>query len=1007
MTVKIIQYVPLINRTVGSLDSGINQLPEMIMPGAISTSRLWGYDITGAYLEVLCQNTDTVGRNIVWRDQNNPELGVGNASNDTCLTIPSGTSSWTWIRGVDHNSDWVSGYHYSGVGLPQTTNDNEVQIAFCRMVFTSSAINNLNGVQQHFLLNFNESHDVTDTSEHDFVAQCPVYVELDRFDCEPIWYFAINYACEVDTQPPNIYLNESPDRNFATGNVTRVLTIGGTGETDSEAGMYVEKVFTPKDKHYYALSFQQAKARNGGQLFSAFLIARQTAIAFYRAAFVSGGTTLYIYGGTGTYEAIADYFVTHNVVPATVNAAQVYMNVAGTGGTYQIKITTSAGGTPITNGTSDNLVHSASGWAIFQWTGSQPTLSPNTKYYFEIHRVDSRSTSNYVYVQANQDYYSDAGHAVKNSGSWGSDQSVEFGLIVELDTNVTKTQNAIPQCNYPTSSTGLRNRIVTYDPAEWDDGNGGKPGAVIELDGTIDQTTEIVAEWEEDVKDLGELTWLDDHSTPFGDDVTSVFFDGTYLWAVDVANGLHVYSVDSSGNLTFIDSDDQGGSFQCVYVQGSYIYATGSFGLRVYTFDGSDISYEDVDQQNSETYYGITSDGSYIYVAATDKIRAYDLFNGTALNYLANHTPTNGTGRSVVVDDGTYGHIILGGGTYLNSYTFNGTSFSWLDDFTYGGATWNHQGMYAGEIATGIFLISGSNAIYKISVASDGTISWNDDDSYFSGYQGVAWDGHYIYCAVSQYGIYVYDTSLNRLEDYNYYTNQWFYSIDVSGSVNNGNEDWEYPFVFAGLGNGSDKICTHKCNRWREMQYSQVLYDEGITQSVQVGKVVEDNSYIQIYGETGANQRAGASIKLTDYPMTITQVRAVINRINSPTDNLLCMCGNAFGNSAYGTSNSHPGEDIGTTDLNVIAFTFDTPITLAVDTQYYFTFYRSGARDTTNHYRFWLLAADDDFLYGEGYGNDNSGSWSHTTGQDACLGLVGSIGLPTVKSNLDVNVIAI
>jgi hypothetical protein len=72
-----------------------------------------------------------------------------------------------------------------------------------------------------------------------------------------------------------------------------------------------------------------------------------------------------------------------------------------------------------------------------------------------------------------------------------------------------------------------------------------------------------------------------------------------------------------SGNLTYIDTDDQGEDYRGVWGDGTYIYAAcGADGLRSYSADGSgNLTYIDTDDQGG-TYYGIWGDGTYIYVVS-------------------------------------------------------------------------------------------------------------------------------------------------------------------------------------------------------------------------------------------------------------------------------------------------------------------------------------------------------------------------------------------------------
>jgi 6-phosphogluconolactonase (cycloisomerase 2 family) len=102
------------------------------------------------------------------------------------------------------------------------------------------------------------------------------------------------------------------------------------------------------------------------------------------------------------------------------------------------------------------------------------------------------------------------------------------------------------------------------------------------------------------VDSSGNLTHIDSHNpnpTPtgensFGRGCTAVWGDGNFIYVSNFGNGLHVYSVDGSGNLTHIDSDDPSTSPQDkgydVMGDGNFIYlANGTGGIHTYSVDGS------------------------------------------------------------------------------------------------------------------------------------------------------------------------------------------------------------------------------------------------------------------------------------------------------------------------------------------------------------------------------------------------------------------------------------
>ncbi len=80
---------------------------------------------------------------------------------------------------------------------------------------------------------------------------------------------------------------------------------------------------------------------------------------------------------------------------------------------------------------------------------------------------------------------------------------------------------------------------------------------------------------------------LKDSHLPAGASSYGVWGDGHFLYVAHGDAGLYVYTVNSTGNLTLVDSDSQGGTYFGVWGDGSYIYVASSNGLVVYTANAS------------------------------------------------------------------------------------------------------------------------------------------------------------------------------------------------------------------------------------------------------------------------------------------------------------------------------------------------------------------------------------------------------------------------------------
>ncbi|MBU0679404.1 MAG: FG-GAP repeat protein, partial [Verrucomicrobia bacterium] len=95
-----------------------------------------------------------------------------------------------------------------------------------------------------------------------------------------------------------------------------------------------------------------------------------------------------------------------------------------------------------------------------------------------------------------------------------------------------------------------------------------------------------------------------------GDYAYGVWGDGSFIYLANYSGGLHTYSLDGSGNLTHIDSHDQGGFAAGVWGGDSFIYlANGDDGLHTYALEISDIQIGDA---NADIHVqgGLSGDGS-------------------------------------------------------------------------------------------------------------------------------------------------------------------------------------------------------------------------------------------------------------------------------------------------------------------------------------------------------------------------------------------------------------
>jgi hypothetical protein len=142
----------------------------------------------------------------------------------------------------------------------------------------------------------------------------------------------------------------------------------------------------------------------------------------------------------------------------------------------------------------------------------------------------------------------------------------------------------------------------------------------------------------------GTLTHIDTDDQ--GGSYEDAWGDGTYIYAAAGSAGLMSYS-QSSGTLTYIDADDQGGVYYDVWGDGTYIYAAcGDNGIRRYSQALGILTHIDTDYQGIADYRDVWGDNTYVYTAcATDGLRSYGVKNlqYTEFNHLVIHGHNFGT----------------------------------------------------------------------------------------------------------------------------------------------------------------------------------------------------------------------------------------------------------------------------------------------------------------------------------------------------------------------------
>ena len=282
----------------------------------------------------------------------------------------------------------------------------------------------------------------------------------------------------------------------------------------------------------------------------------------------------------------------------------------------------------------------------------------------------------------------------------------------------------------------------------------------------------------------GDLTLIDKYaSTNF----VWVWGDGNFVYVAAGTSGLISFEIDGSGNITYKDSDYQGGNYQSVWGDGNFLYVgCGSSGLRSYSVDGSgNLTYIDTHRYSTANYnsFGMDTDGTYLYVATSSAIVSYTVDGGGNLTYVNRfllsvydiwydgtfiYAPDwasglrvlspNGDGTLTYIGkddqggtyesiwgDGTYLYVASGGvtgGKGLLVYTADGagnltlvdSDLQYLRSYQ---AVWGESGF--------VFSACGTNGILSYTVDGSGILTYRDE--HFAGgiYNGVWSDGSYIY----------------------------------------------------------------------------------------------------------------------------------------------------------------------------------------------------------------------------------------------------------------------
>ena len=279
-----------------------------------------------------------------------------------------------------------------------------------------------------------------------------------------------------------------------------------------------------------------------------------------------------------------------------------------------------------------------------------------------------------------------------------------------------------------------------------------------------------------------------------------VWGDGTFIYAACGESGIRAYRFDGS-TLTNVGSVDDGGNYRAVCGNDSFIYAARAIdGIRAYTFDGS--SFSGIDNADyGGNYYDIYYNNSFIYVAIS---------TAGLVAYTFNESGSNVFSRKDVIDNGSKYLGVYGDGTYiytacfedgLRAYTFDGSSFTFKGSIDDGGE-------YNKVWGNGTYIYTACNADGIRAYTFDGssfTLVGSQDDGGL--YKGVWGDSTYVYAACDDDGLRVYTFDglsfrlLESVDDGDDYNAAW----DNNSYIYSGSGDSGL-FVYSNLGNNTPSM---------------------------------------------------------------------------------------------------------------------------------------------------------------------------------------------------------
>lgn len=173
--------------------------------------------------------------------------------------------------------------------------------------------------------------------------------------------------------------------------------------------------------------------------------------------------------------------------------------------------------------------------------------------------------------------------------------------------------------------------------------------------------------------------------------VRDVKYDSNHgHWIMANDSNVVVYNSSLSAQVTSIST---GNTCNSIFYKNGYVYAVTSSQLKVYSYNGTNLTHISSIDISDLCYSNISVDSNnYIYVTSNSGLKAFS-FNGTTLSYI---TKIGTTAYPSHIACDAYGNIFTTGGHYyVNAYKFNGTTYS--SEGSYTNNDCSLQGLYAKE----------------------------------------------------------------------------------------------------------------------------------------------------------------------------------------------------------------------------------------------------------------------------------------------------------------------